>query len=103
MNTPTRRVLDDATRHALECAHRHRRVYVIWVRERTLQPLQGLDRQGEESSVYQSDLTIFVRPANPKPVKATRYGPNPNANPKDAYIYARVYPSARVEYTDEEP
>ncbi len=96
-----RLLLAGAISHATSAAQRHRRIYLIWVREHRLQPLQGLDRRGNESSLHQLDLTIFVRPVPAPPRRGRAMDSTPGAtmgNPKDAYIYARISPDGRIEY-----
>jgi hypothetical protein len=80
-------LLAAALAHAQEAAERHRCAYLVWVREQHCPPLKSLDRRGQESGLHQTNLTVFVRPAPGKPGKTPA-----RANPKDAYVYARVTP-----------
>lgn len=94
-----RALLDGAITHATDAAQRHQRVYLIWIRERTLRPMHGLDRRGDESSLHQVDLTIFVRPSPLIPPRKVDSVPGARmGNPKDAYIYARIKPNGTVQY-----
>jgi hypothetical protein len=92
-------LLSDAIAHARDAASRHRCPYLVWLRERRLKPIQGLDRRGQESSLHQIDLTVFVRPAPAAPQHAPGRVRN---NPKDAYVYARITPAGELEIVTEE-
>jgi hypothetical protein len=87
-----RHLLGEALAHAQNAAERYQCAYLVWVREHYCKPMLGLDHRGEESSLHQLDLTVFVRaaPGTPGTVPA-------RANPKDAYVYARVTPGHQWE------